>query len=355
MPSSTSSSDVVAGPLRVGLASLGQLLRWVCARLWLAAALCALWIAALALLGLTRPLAPYGGDHAIVDEQILRSRALGATDVLLLGDSSGLTAVDPVVLSRELGGRSCEMLSVIGPVRPPGYARLLRNYLDRSMPLEAAIFVLHPFALMHAYDESRDGSTLAAVLEDRWPSEGFAGDLRCALNRHLFAGLLEEPLAGSFGVLYGNGRELRRALSEAHGSVVHPGKPLPGAAPGSEPNAAAEPAAIDYRLSDDGRRSLEHMRDILAPVRGKVPIFVAFAPVPASIAGEKEAGARSRLLREVVRILGLPPERALELPASLPDEQMVDPTHAAAPGRAAFSARIAPLLQRVLGPPPLGR
>lgn len=340
----------MAGPLRAGLASLGQLLGWVCARLWLAAVLCALWIAALALLGLTGPLAPYGGDYAIVDEQIRRSHALGATDVLLLGDSSGLTAVDPAVLSRELAGRSVEMLSVIGPVRPPGYARLLRNYLDRGLAPEAAIFVLHPFALMHAYDEAKDGSTLAAVLEDRWPSDGFPGDLRRALNRYLFAGLLEEPLAGTFGALYGNGRELRGALAAAHGSVAHPGKPMPGAAPGTEPRAAAGPAKIDYRLGDDGRRSLERMRDILAPVRGTVPIFVAFAPVPASIAGEKEAGARSRLLHDVVRILGLPPEHALELPVSLPDEQMVDPTHAGAPGRAAFSTRIAPLLQRVLGP-----
>lgn len=342
MSSSISASEAAPdAAIGSGLASLALLGRWLIARLWLALALCAAVAVALRLLVPEGSLPPYGGDHAIVDEQIARSRTIGATDVLILGDSSGLTGIDPEVVSRRLGGRSVEMLSVIGPVRPPGYARLLRNYLDRGLPLEAAIFVLHPFALMHRFDEAK-ATELAAVLSGRWPSDGAIGDLRRAINRYVFGGLLETPLPGSSGAFYGNDRELRAYLERTHGSFIHPGTPM-------HAHDVPVPAKIDYRLGEDGRTSVEHMRAVLGPALATAPIYLAFAPVPASIAGETEAGSRERLLRQVVQLLGLPPERALLLPPALPDDLMVDPTHASARGRASYSAHVAPLLAKKLG------
>lgn len=355
MSSSTSSSEPrLRAALRVGLARLGEVLTWVLARTWLALVFTAAGLGAMSALGRAYPVPPGGSDHTIVDAQMRRSRTIGEVDLLVLGDSSGLTAIDPVRLSEHLGGASVEMLSVIGPVRAPGYARLLRNYLERGLTARAVLFVLQPLSLMHAFDPDAEGE-MHVVLAGRWESAGVLEDARRAINFHVLRGVLDEPFPGSFGALYGNGLGLRGFIEASHGSMVHPlaaGAGAPGAAAARRDRERPR-GALDYRLVEDGRASLAHMRQVLdgAPASR---ILVAFAPLPASLGGEKEAGARARMLAEVVALLGLPPDSAIELPPSLPDEQMVDFTHASGSGRAAYTDAIAPAVARVLGESPQG-
>ncbi len=319
------------------------------ARTWLAVVFTVAGLTAMSALGRAYPAPPGGHDHTIVDAQMQRSRTIGEVDLLVLGDSSGLTAIDPVRLSERLGGASVEMLSVIGPVRPPGYARLLRNYLERGLTAKAVLFVLQPLSLMHAFDPDAQGE-MRVVLAGRWESAGPLEDARRAINFHLLQGVLDEPFPGSFGAFYGNALGLRGFIEASHGSMVYPLAASPGA-PG-EARARRDdhlsPGALDYRLVDDGRASLAHVREVLDGARTP-PILVAFAPLPASLGGEKEAGARARMLAEVVALLGLPPESAIELTPSLPDEQMVDFTHASARGRETYTDAIAPAVARALG------
>jgi len=262
--------------------------------------------------------------------------------VLVLGDSSGLTAIDPERLSERLGGASVEMLSVIGPVRAPGYARLLRNFLERGATAEVVLFVLQPLSLMHAFDAGAQDE-MRVVLAGRWPSAGTLEDARRAINHHVLRGVLDEPFPGAFGALYGNALGLRSFLESSHGAMVHPGTER-------SPTTAPPGAGVDYRMAADGRASLEQMRALLDGVP-RDRILVALAPLPASLGPEKEPGARARMLADVVSALGLPPSSALELPPTLPDDQMVDFTHASRRGRAAYTDAIAPALARVLEAP----
>lgn len=290
--------------------------------------------------GLSHPLPDYGPGFAIVAEQMERSTKLRDADVLILGDSSTLHGLDVPALDRALGDRRVESLTVIGPARPPGIAKLLERHVARENHPELVVLLMNPLGLFHAFGEDELG-TMRAVLTG-WPAASFAEEARKALNWRLFRGLLEEPLAGHHGRYYGNAWMLRRTLRQGHGSLPHPN-------PGSLAQRSRDPSAGDRAVAihPDALRDLNAMRAILDGLRGE-RIYLGLAPEPQLLAGGDDARARAELLAELQRLIGLPGDRRLEMPSTLPDEAFADWTHVNAEGRVLYTLAVQRAIEPVL-------
>ncbi|MEW6270852.1 MAG: hypothetical protein AB1689_16335 [Thermodesulfobacteriota bacterium] len=331
--------------LGTGAVAIANLLRWTAGRTWLALLLAAGVIAAFAAHERAHPLPEYGSGLAIIDEQMRRSHALPRADVLVVGDSSSLYGVDPAALAEALAGMRVESLAAIGPVRPPGYVKLLENHLARGEAPRVVLLLLNPLGLADAVGE-HERQEMYAVLADRWPQGSLREGAVRALNFRLFGGVLEEPLEGDHGRHYGSGRELRRALRRGHGSLLNPA-PRALRAPSAE---KAQPG-VRYEMHDDGVRDLERVAQQLDAV-DRSRILVGLMPAPAAMVGDETGPSRERMLRRVLDLLRLPPEQAIELPASLPTEEFVDPTHTTGAGRARLSAILADIVRGELAAAP---
>lgn len=307
------------------------------ARSWLALGLAGAVVAGAGLLGRAHPLPDYGPGYAIIDAQMRRSHRIHPADVLVLGDSSALYGIDPRLLEAALGAGAVESLAAIGPARPPGFAKLLANYLARHPAPRLVLLVLHPLGLMHAVPPSEQAE-MRAVLRDAWPADPFAVGARKVLNRWLFGGLLEEPMPGEQGRHYGSAVVLAAALERGHGGLVHPAR-TPIRAP-----KGGLGAGMSYALHADAVRDLRHMGEMLRTLDTST-LHVGIAPIPASLAHGPEAASRRRLLARILELLGLPADRALDLPPSLPDVLFVEPTHLGAAGRRTYSRALVPILR----------
>lgn len=326
----------------MGAIELGNVLRWTLARTWLALLLSAATVAAFGAYGTRHPLPDYGSGLAIIDQQMRRSHALPETDVLVLGDSASFYGVDAIALEAALGAR-VDSLAAIGPARPPGYAKLLENYLARHESPRVILLLLHPSGLMHAF-QAHKRVEMEAVLQDAWRSPSFADAAVKALNFHLFRGLLEEPMEGEHGRVYGNGTELRHAIDAHRGSLVFPA-PQPLA-----PKGELVRGGVRYEIHPDGRRDLVAMAERLRAL-DRSRIWLGMTPVPDGMAGPDTAATLAAVRAEVLAILGLPPDHWIELPVTLPDAEFGDLTHAIAPGRARLTGAIAEQLRPLVATP----
>jgi len=329
--------------LRTGAIALGNVLAWTAARTWLAILLSGATVAAFGAYGSGHPLPDYGSGLAIIDQQMRRSHALPPAEVLVLGDSASFYGIDAVALEAALGTR-VDSLAAIGPARPPGYAKLLENHLAHAGTPRVILLLLHPSGLMHEY-KAHKRTEMEAVLRDAWPSTSFADAAVKALNFHLFRGLLEEPMEGEHGRVYGNGTELRRAIDAHRGSLVFPA-PMP-----LSPSGELVRGGVRFEIHPDGRRDLVQMAERLRHVDPS-RVWLGMTPVPQAMAGAPTEGSRAAVRAEVLRILGLPADHWIELPGTLPDVEFGDLTHALAPGRARLTAAVAEQVAPLLATPP---
>ncbi len=344
MTSSTSSSEPRRGDSAAVPPGLPQpapgpseIAGWLVARFWLAALTALVLVGSFALVASrTPPVVPSLGP-AIIDQQMARSHRPLDAELLVVGDSSGLLGLDPLAVERELGVRT-EMLNVIGPVRGPGFVRLLENALAAGTRPRMVLFLIQPFTLLHPPGHSHD-SLMQAVLTDRWSPIAWDEGVRRVGDLALLGGLFEEPIAGPFGAEYGNVAELRRSLDVGHGGLLHPGPPLL-APPGTH-------GVVDYVLYPVAREDLRQAGEMLRRLGGP-PVFIGFGATAESLSFEQQPGGRRAMLDEVRGLLGLPEGRVLDLPAVLPDAEMVDPMHVGRQGRVRFTERALPALRAAL-------
>lgn len=320
---------------RAGVRVLIDVVGWTLGRTWLAILLAAVTVIAFGAYGTRHPRPEYGPGLAILDEQMRRSHDRPYADILLVGDSSGLHGVDPLALEQDLAGPRVDSLSAIGPARPPGYAELLANHLEHTEAPRVVVLVLHPMGLMHGLERHKR-SEMNAILSGAWPAQSFAEEAAKGLNFHLFRGVLEEPFGGHHGRRYGNGRAMRRALRAGRGAFPH-------SAPGGGVGHESASADIEYEIHPQSRRHLAEMRTRLGDLEA-LGVYVALAPGPASIEGAASRASRERVLAAVLEILGLPPERALRIVATLPTAEFADFTHPSDAGRARLTRSLAQAL-----------
>ena len=336
MTLSTSSSD----PQPVPAASppgLVEIAGWLVRRFWLSALIALAVLAGLALAANRAPRVVPSLGPAIIDHQMVRSHRRTDAELLVVGDSSGLLGLDPIEVEARLGVRT-EMLNVIGPVRGPGFVRLLENAIAAGARPKMVLFIIQPFTLLHAPGRSHD-DLMKAVLADGWSPVAWEEGVRRSGDVFLLGGLFEEPIPGPFGAEYGNIGELRRALDAGQGGLLHPGPPLV-----PPPGTHAE---VDYVIYPVAREDLRQAGEMLKRLDLK-EVYVGFGATAESLSYEKTAGARRAMLEEVRQLLGLPEGHALLLPTVLPDQEMVDPMHVGREGRKRFTRDAMPVLQRAL-------
>lgn len=273
-----------------------------------------------------RPPPIYNMDRIMLDQQMSRSRTALAADIVVTGDSSGLTSVDARALGDGLGGRRVEILSCLGNVGPAGYAKLIKDQVETGGGLRTALFLFHPLPLTRSF-----GSLLEeqAVIRGRWPERPFFEMAADVANDQLFDGWLRPLFPGAWGRFYGTGRNLRRFMLENHGGLIDPANKRPC----SDERTRQE---IGYELSPEAQDSLAQARAFLAEARvGR--ILVGVSAVPQCLARERDPSARRELALRLAAALGLESTDVIEPPASLPDSLFVGVTHLTPQGRQAYT------------------
>ncbi len=330
MASSTSSSEHAAGGVS-GLSSALALVIRVCWQTVVVAA--AIVIAAELLFRLDPSETPEDLESLVLREQQVRASTLDATDIVIVGDSSGLMDLDGERLTALLN-RRVESLAAVGFAGPRGFAALLSRYANRYPP-RVVVLVLHgetmrlteqTFQGLGLEEQARSGKRLRPAL----PGVG----ARRKLYEWLVSPLTDFPLPGAYGTYYGMPAELRRQLWRGHGTVVDPTRTW------------SDGRGVNYvfTLSDAVRARLPSL-DSAVPF--PATLLVVVAPVPASVISEDTAPSRERAIAQLIDALG-PRWHLLETPMSLDDRQFANLTHLNADGRRDFTERTGKVLRGAL-------
>lgn len=319
MASSTSSSDFVLWFRDVG------------GEVWRPALIAGLLV--VGALGLYRvdptiPPVPIGRgflELMFLSTQMDRAAELPASDVLIVGDSSSLMGLDAAALSQR-SGKNVQSLAVMAPVGPVGYAAIARRYLERAGPVRRLIIQLSP-----ATFDMRDAEFASLGFEQM----ALDGQITRALpwwegaRTKLYATMIDQvmplPLRGAYGASYGWPADVREYIWSGHGTMYDPTASRPLDFRPIEGEYTVLSGAMARRLSEMGQivRQLPvgSVKLLITPMR-KAP----FTPSSRMI--------RDTMVAEVMRLLGLPPDALLDLPATLPDELFVSSRHLNQKGRA---------------------
>lgn len=330
MTSSTSNSDEGKRPSsRTFLQLTGLLLRdYLPATLIAGAA-----ILAAGLHALQTPIAPRNTiDWVILNTQIERSHSTPSPDILIVGDSSGLTGIDAPLLDSLLDNTHIESLSSIASVGPRGYLKLAQNCSRRGTRIPILLLVVHGESLRRRADHQREE---AIVMDDAWPQRPFLPGARTVLNGTLFGNRLDPPLPGDWGRFYGPRSGLSRYLRTHQGSAVDP--------------LLAHPSASAYRyvLFPAIRARLARFANLL-PSAGVDRLLVILAPIPESMVDPLTLETRHSVLREIQSLLNLNADQWVSTPVSMPDHYFCTPTHLNQSGRKRFTRRLAERLTQAL-------
>jgi hypothetical protein len=319
MSSSTSNSEPTSLAAALGhlLASWPQLV--VAAALLLVTALARLSNAA--------------GWPALLDDIVFRAQAeralrISRFDLLVVGDSSGLTGVDPTWLG-QLMGRRVEILSTMAVVGPVGHSLLATRALPRGAPEASIVFS------MNALGVQQDGKTFP-----KW--EGLLDATRqrerlveqpAAIRDWGFKFASEQvfhlPLPGSYGRAYGWPRDLVEHVEREHGSMADPNR-----------LTQCPDTPIHFKLSAAVTHGLGQFREALSRFPG-LRLELLVTPSPAPCVSADFEGERARALADVLPVLGLTEDEVLSTPHVLPIEMFATATHLNPLGRARLTQAMA--------------
>ena len=268
-------------------------------------------------------------ESIVLQAQQARARSIGAADLLIVGDSSGLMDVDAGRLAA-LIERPVESLAVIGFASPRGFAALLGEYAKRAQPT-TILLVMHGESL-NLPEQTFSGLGLeeqAVSGRRRRPAPPGVGARR-RLFETLVAPLVDFPLPGAYGSYYGMGAELRRRLSLGHGSLVDP----------SQSWTAGQRIDYAFSVSDAVRTRLPA---IDASVTFPATLNLIISPVPWSALNTVTAESRDRASVQVLEALGSR-WRRIDTPVGLDDALFATLTHLNAHGRQQFTEQLAAAL-----------
>ena len=156
-------------------------------------------------------------DFIILDQQIRRSNNLRNVDVLITGDSSGLSAIDPISLEKQFK-KKFQVLSTMGVVGPLGHVKLIENYLKNNPHLETLVIIWAPLSLTATTPWEKH------VFQGMWPTRNIYQHGRAVLREKLFGGILNPPMEGDWHQYYVNSTNLINLMNKQQGTLYFPGR-----------------------------------------------------------------------------------------------------------------------------------
>ncbi|MEL6187158.1 MAG: hypothetical protein AAFU79_21230 [Myxococcota bacterium] len=273
-------------------------------------------------------------EEVIIGAQWRRSARIPESDVLLVGDSSGLFDVDAWYLSELLGVR-VQGLATIGVAGPRSFLRLLERYADRFEARPIVVLMLHPMTVSMSGDDE-NFKYFEALGVDPTIRGSFLEAGRDKLYSELFLRWVDLPLRSDAGFYYGSATDLRFALDTWNGTLEEPSARMSDA-------VEREVRDLRYGLSPAYRSRLREFAEGLRK-RGFETVRLVLTPVPESFVGPPTEMTRQRLSAALRESLRLEREAILPLPSTLPTGHFSTPTHLRPSARPAYTRRLAEAL-----------
>lgn len=264
-------------------------------------------------------------DFVFMKHQFDRSVNLRNVDMIVIGDSSGLAAIDPISLEKQFKAIKVQVLSSAVLVGPLGHILMAENYFKSNHHLDTLVLVWTPLAF-----------SVQSLPWEPFILNGTGGPIRtifkfgrAVLREKLFLGFLNSPFPGEWGRMYVSGDEYRNKIDEQHGTVIFPERK-------TRLDFTGPRKPYDYILSSIVESSI---RKAGAKLKGLSvdKIFLAFTPMPNGKYDPKPEVSRKQFILKIQKLLRLPRESLLETPPTFPDELFSDPSHLNEKGRVAFT------------------
>ena len=310
-------------------------------RQWRLAVICALCAVAGLLWYRHSPLnvLPRALEYAIVEEQLQRAKTIAHTDIVLVGDSSGLMGVDAPLLGQLLGGKKVENLCTLGYVGPAGYASLLERYFQRGEKAETVILLMHAVSLNRPEKDWEGWQEMVVDERDfRGGAENSWKGVRAKLNQVAFGRLFTLPMPGAWGGFYGTTFEVREAMRTHSGSLYEPLWRLP-----------PPPKTVSVYHAQLSKSAAERLR-IFADKAANLPvgrIFFGFTPTYLSLKSARSLVEVTQTGLQVEDLLRTKIKnfQRLDIEPFGADEYFATETHLNRVGREHFTRELAELLR----------
>jgi hypothetical protein len=257
---------------------------------------------------------------ALIATQIDRAGTIDAPEVLILGDSSALMNIDPILLGHLLG-RRVETLATVAYAGPRGMAALLDRLANRGLRPGLILLTMHSAGLARKPEWSTWTERVVRGPPDRQVETNL---LRGALGKlnDLVSTTIYRPLEGAYGSYYGGLMDFERFVRLHHGGAVDP---RPRSRDGDTPVKALE-WCCSFEISEHFRAELPALRTALGRHPG-VPVRLLVSPLPKRWATPLGRANRSSATNEILAGLGLDLSALIDSPEYLPGADFAAPTH----------------------------
>jgi hypothetical protein len=271
---------------------------------------------------------PPSYDYIIVDGQLERSYTLPSTDILFIGDSSCLMGIDVKLLNRMLQGIKSENLCNIGYVGPEGYAQMLINYFTSGHIAKNIIVMLHGVQMKRHPSWEGWAKYIISNKKSLHINRSFISGAQLKIME-IFGGNVFIPLPGLYGKYYGSETNFMRHVKNS--TIIDPG--------GGRCDDSAVGTLFHYEINEAFQIALMRMRKVLSLFKSRVYLIVS--PVPNPQTNKSTQEERENAIIKVAKILGIPDQRIIDMPGSLPCNLFSSTTHLAAHGRLLYTEMLA--------------
>ncbi len=256
----------------------------------------------------------------LISTQIDRAETIPSADILIVGDSSGLMDIRPILLSQIID-RKVESLATVAYAGPRGIASILDRLSARHIEPQVVILVLHAAALPKLKEWSS------------WTDRIVHGPPKRAIEMNLFQGALGKmndlvspfvfrPLEGAYGSYYGDSSNFEAFIRQNHGGAI---EPRPREASDDSPVSKLD-WCCSFEMSDIFRSEIPILRKSLSKFPN-AKVWLLISPLPSRWATPQERANRAFAISELLRGLRLRKSVILDTPAYWPSREFSVPTH----------------------------
>jgi hypothetical protein len=289
--------------------------------------------------------ADYSIEGIILKEQILRANTLQDTDLLIIGDSSGLMGIDARNLSKQLGGLRVESLCSMAWVGPAGYAEMLEKTYNAGNRPKILMLVFN-YAQFDRKSEWEVWEKMAAenpLHPKHIPAKGAI--------RQIYAKIIEpvayNPLPGAYGQFYGDANAFSLFIRNNNGTAIDPnaGLDVHSLDELQQVNAnysRKQDVAIDYTANQLFYAKLGDLSKCLPQFDS---VYMLVTPVPDSNYDSGSANTRQLTISKIAELLNVPDNHIMNLPPYLPAYYFSTGTHLNKWGREYYTDLLANYLK----------